>query len=125
MSTARILIIDACPTDREWLRALAVQGVGSSDRIDTASTFETAVAAASGTPYDLVVLTDDLGTGTNAFISVVTLRAAGCTGRILVTGSEVKPQRSRELSRIGIHEYHAKTNLTPGHLLRALHPLAA
>lgn len=118
--TTRILIVDICTATQEHLRALAVATIGDSTAIDMVSSFETAVTAASQKAYDLVLLNDDLGTGTNAFISVVTLRAAGCTGSILVTGLRVEPKRQNELSRIGVTDYYAKDALTAAHVRRAL-----
>lgn len=120
MYVPRILIIDTCDRDREWLRAIAHQVTGQAQGIDTAATFEMAVMAASRTDYHLVMLGDDLGVGTSPMISVVTLRAAGCTGRILVTGTVIRPQRQHELSRVGVLDYLEKRTLTPAYVRQAL-----
>ncbi len=120
MRTIRILVVDDCDQDREFLSGVARSSAGPHASIDTAATFEKAVSAVARAAYDLILLDDDLGKGTNAFISVVTLRAAGHVSNIIVTGGELREKRRDELSRAGVSEYHVKTELTADIVGRAL-----
>lgn len=120
MRPVRILVVDDCEHDRLRLSEVARVSAGPQAAIDTVASFEKAVSAVAGNDYDLILLDDDLGVGTNAFISVVTLRAAGHSNSIIVAGGELRDQRRDQLARAGVVEYHAKVDLTPAIVVRAL-----
>ena len=120
MRPVRILIVDDCDLDRLHLSEVARASAGPQAAIDAVPSFEKAVSAVSGKSYDLILLDDDLGIGTSAFISVVTLRAAGHESGIIVAGGEPKDKRRDELTRAGVTEYHAKCDVTPDIVVRAL-----
>lgn len=89
-------------------------------RVREVASIEWAVDALHRDDFDLVVMAADLGVGTSAFVSVVTLMGAGTSAAIAVHSPAPVHREAMALESIGITCYKPSADVGPDDLMRLL-----
>ena len=108
----RILVVDRDEYQRACTAAAAAT-ITVSARVRAVSSLERAVEALDREEFELILMASDLGRGTSAFTSAVTLMGAGTAAVIAVYVETPAHAEGMALESIGIYGYLRSRELTP------------
>ncbi len=114
----RILVIERDETLRSRLAACAKE-VSDFTRVRSVASLEWAVDILQREEFDLILIASDLGRGTQAFTSAVTLMGAGTRALIAVHTRSLNHSEGLALESIGIGNYRAADAIDAG-VIRSL-----